>query len=116
GYGAVAFTCAFIYFELQNGLHWPNVWAAIVVIGVFAPLLGLVLDRFVCRKLARASEASKIRATVGVLIAVPALAQWVVALLIGVGHFNIPDGSLVSLAPGIGPEPPDHWRLGSVLN
>jgi ABC-type branched-subunit amino acid transport system ATPase component/branched-subunit amino acid ABC-type transport system permease component len=116
GYGAVAFTCAFIYFELQNGLHWPNVWAAIVVIVVFAPLLGLVLDRFVFRKLAQASEGSKIMATVGVLIAVPALAQWVVALLIGVGHFNIPDGSLVSLAPGIGPQPPDQWHLGSVLS
>ncbi len=83
-----------------------------MVILVFAPLLGLVLDRFVFRKLSQASEASKIMATVGVLIAVPALAQWVVALLIGVGHFNIPDGSLVSLAPGIGPEPASslaHW-------
>src|ERR1700730_3874795 len=115
GYGAVAFTCAFIYFELQNGLHWPNAWAAIVVILVFAPLLGLVLDRFVFRRLSQASEASKIMATVGVLIAVPALAQWVVALLIGVGHFNIPDGSLVTLAPGIGPEPPHQWHFGSVL-
>ncbi len=28
GYGAMAFTCAFVYFELQNGLGWPNVWAA----------------------------------------------------------------------------------------
>jgi ABC-type branched-subunit amino acid transport system ATPase component/branched-subunit amino acid ABC-type transport system permease component len=116
GYGAVAFTSAYIYFELQNGLHWPNLWAAVVVILVFAPLLGLLLDRFVFRKLSQASEGSKIMATVGVLIAVPALAQWVVALLIGVGHANIPDGSLVSLAPGLGPEPPHHWQLGSVLN
>ena len=113
-YGAVAFTSAFIYFELQNGLHWPNAWAAIVVVLVFAPLLGLTLDRFVFRKLSQASEASKIMATVGVLIAVPALAEWVVSLLIGVGHFNIPDGSLVSLAPGIGPEPALQWHLGSI--
>ncbi len=114
-YGAVAFTCAYIYFELQNGLHWSNVWAAAVVILAFAPLLGLLLDRFVFRKLSQASDASKIMATVGVLIALPALAQGVVAVLIGVGHFNIPDGSLVTLAPGLGPEPPHHWHLGSVL-
>ena len=116
GYGAVAFTCAYIYFELQNGLHWPIVWAALVTVVVFAPLLGLALDRFVFRKLSQASDATKIMCTVGVLVAVPALAEWIVALLIGVGHFNIPDGSLVSLAPGIGPQPPVNWRLGSVLN
>ena len=116
GYGAVAFTCAFVYFELQNGLGWPNVWAGIVVILVLAPLLGLALDRFVFRRLSRASDASKIMATVGVLIAVPALAEFIVALLIGVGHFNIPNGSLVSLAPGLGPEPPVQWHIGSTFN
>jgi ABC-type branched-subunit amino acid transport system ATPase component/branched-subunit amino acid ABC-type transport system permease component len=116
GYGAVAFTSAFIFYELQTGLHWPVVWAAVVVVLIFAPLLGLLLDRFVFRKLSQASEGSKIMATVGVLIAVPALAQWMVALLIGVGHANIPDGSLVTLAPGLGPQPPHHWQFGSVLN
>ena len=88
GYGAVAFTCAYVYFELQNGLHWPVVWAAVVSILVFAPLLGLLLDRFVFRRLGQASDASKIMGTVGVLIAVPALAEYVVSLLIGVGHFD----------------------------
>ena len=116
GYGAIAFTCAFVYFELQNGLGWPNVWAGILVILVLAPLLGLTLDRFVFRRLSQASDASKIMATVGVLIAVPALAEFIVALLISVGHFNIPDGSLVSLAPGLGPEPPVQWHINSALN
>ena len=116
GYGAVAFTCAFVYFELQNGLGWPNVWAGIVVILVLAPLLGLILDRFIFRRLSQASDASKIMATVGVLIALPALAEYIVALLIGVGHFDIPDGSLVSLAPGLGPEPAVQWHISSALN
>ena len=116
GYGAVAFTCAFVYFELQNGLGWPNVWAGIVVVLVLAPLLGLILDRFIFRRLTQASDASKIMATVGVLIALPALAEFIVALLIGVGHFDIPDGSLVSLAPGLGPEPPVQWHISSALN
>jgi branched-subunit amino acid ABC-type transport system permease component/ABC-type branched-subunit amino acid transport system ATPase component len=113
-YGAVAFTAAYVYFELQNGLHWPNVWAAAVVILVFAPLLGMVLDRFVFRKLSQASEASKIMATVGVLIALPALAEWIVELLINIGHFNIPDGSQVTLAPGLGPEPAVQWHLAYI--
>jgi len=116
GYGAVAFTCAFVYFELQNGLGWPNVWAGIVVVLVLAPLLGLILDRFIFRRLTQASDASKIMATVGVLIALPALAEFIVALLIGVGHFDIPNGSLVSLAPGLGPEPPVQWHISSALN
>jgi branched-subunit amino acid ABC-type transport system permease component len=64
----VALTCAFIYFELQNGLGWPNVRAGIVVVLVLAPLLGLILDRFIFRRLTQASDASKIMATVGVLI------------------------------------------------
>lgn len=115
GYGAVAFTSAYIFFELQNGLHWPIVWAALVAVGVFAPLLGLILDRFVFRSLAKASDAAKIMASVGVLVAVPALAEFIVATLISVGHFNIPDGSLVSLAPGIGPEPPVHWHVGTLF-
>ena len=115
-YGAVAFTSAFVYFELQNGLHWANAWAGLVVVVVLAPLLGLALDRFIFRKLVQASDASKIMAVVGVLIALPALTEWIVNLLISVGHFDLPDGSLVFLAPGLGPEPPAHWHFGSILS
>src|SRR5580704_371022 len=115
-YGAVAFTSAFIYYELQNGLHWANAWAGLIVVVVFAPLLGLALDRFVFRKLVQASDASKMMAVVGVLIALPALTEWIVNLLISVGHFDLPDGSLVFLAPGLGPEPPAHWHFGSILS
>src|SRR5580692_8780653 len=81
-YGAVAFTSAFVYFELLSGLHWTGVWVAVV----------------------------------GVLIALPALTEWIVNLLISVGHFSLPDGSLVFLAPGLGPEPPAHWHFGSILS
>lgn len=115
-YGAVAFTSAFVYFELQSGLHWSNAWAGLVVVVVFAPLLGLLLDRFIFRKLVKASDASKIMAVVGVLIALPALTEWIAHLLISVGHFNLPDGSLVVLAPGLGPEPPTYWHFGSILS
>lgn len=115
GYGAVAFASAYVFFELQTGLHWPIAWAALLTLLVFAPLLGLALDRFIFRRLVDASDAAKIMATVGVLVAVPALAEYVVALLIGVGHFNIPDGSQVFLAPGLGPQPAIQWHVGTMF-
>src|SRR5580704_160706 len=72
-YGAVAFTSAFVYLEVQSGLHCSRLWAGLIVVVVFAPLLGLVLARFIFRQLVQASDASKIMAVVGVLIALPAL-------------------------------------------
>ena len=72
-YGAVAFTSAFLYYQLNSGLHWPIVPAAAFVILVFAPVLGLLLDVAVFRPLARATESAKIMATVGLLVAIPAL-------------------------------------------
>jgi ABC-type branched-subunit amino acid transport system ATPase component/branched-subunit amino acid ABC-type transport system permease component len=116
GYGAVAFTAAFVYFELHSGLGWPIVPAAALTIGVFAPLLGLVLDKLIFRSLTKATESAKIMATVGVLVAIPALAKFVVSLLINDGHFNIPSGDQVFIAPGIGPSPAKVWHLGGVLN
>jgi ABC-type branched-subunit amino acid transport system ATPase component/branched-subunit amino acid ABC-type transport system permease component len=116
GYGAIAFTSAFVYFELHSGLGWPIVPAAVVTIGIFAPLLGLVLDRLIFRPLTRANDSSKIMATVGVLVAVPAIAKWIVELLINDAHVHIPNGDQVFIAPGIGPSPAKIWHLGGVLN
>ncbi len=116
GYGAVAFTAAFVYFELHSGLNWPIVPSAVITIGVFAPLLGLVLDKLIFRSLTKASESAKIMATVGVLVAIPAGAKWIVSLLINDGHFVIPSGDQVFIAPGIGPSPAKVWHLGGVLN
>src|SRR5262245_53330427 len=75
-YGAAAFSSAYVYFELNTGLHWPIVPAALVTIFVYAPLLGWLLDASVFRPLARATESAKVMATVGLLIALPALTRW----------------------------------------
>ena len=50
-YGAVAFASAFIFYQLNTSLHIPIVPAAALVILVFAPLLGLLLDVAVFRPL-----------------------------------------------------------------
>src|SRR5947209_3919392 len=113
-YGAVAFSSAFLYFELHSGLHWPIVPAALVTIGVFAPLLGLLLDVAVFRPLARATESAKIMATVGLLIAIPALTTWLDDQLVNTFGFGIPrasDVTQVGLPSGIGPTPKTNWTL-----
>ena len=116
GYGAVAFTTAFLYYELHTGLGWPIVPAAAVSVLVFAPLLGLALDRLIFRRLARASDSAKIMATVGVLVALPALAKWIVELLVDAAGWTLPLGNDVYVTPGLGPSPKETWRLpGGVL-
>jgi branched-subunit amino acid ABC-type transport system permease component len=45
GFGGVAFTSAFMYFELHSGLNWPVLPAALVTLVVVGPLLGWALDR-----------------------------------------------------------------------
>jgi len=55
-YGAIAYASAFLYFELNSGLHWPIVPSVVMVVLVFAPLLGLLLNVAVFRPLARATD------------------------------------------------------------
>jgi ABC-type branched-subunit amino acid transport system ATPase component/branched-subunit amino acid ABC-type transport system permease component len=110
GFGGVAFAAAFLYYELHSGLNWPVLPAALVTLVVAGPLLGWVLDRYIFGRLGRASDSSKLMAVVGVLIALPALAKWVVGLLVNDGHFNIPTGDQVYVSPGVGPTPPVVWH------
>jgi ABC-type branched-subunit amino acid transport system ATPase component/branched-subunit amino acid ABC-type transport system permease component len=110
GFGGVAFASAYLYFELHSGLGWPALPAAALTLAVAGPLLGWTLDRLILGRLTRASDSAKLMAVVGILIAVPALAKWVVGLLVNDGHFNIPTGDQVYLSPGVGPAPPGVWR------
>jgi branched-subunit amino acid ABC-type transport system permease component len=52
--------------------------AFVAVVLVFCPLLGLLLNVAVFRPLARATDEAKIMATVGLLIALPALARFII--------------------------------------
>jgi len=117
-YGAIAFSSAFLFYQLNSGLHWSIVPAAVVVILVFAPLFGLVLSAAVFRPLGRATESAKIMATVGLLIAIPALTTWLNDQLVNTFGFTIPhsaDVTQVGLPSGIGPTPRIEWVLpGSV--
>jgi branched-chain amino acid transport system permease protein len=44
-HGAIGCFLAFVYWELRVNRHWPTPLALLVVIFVFAPVIGVVLDR-----------------------------------------------------------------------
>jgi ABC-type branched-subunit amino acid transport system ATPase component/branched-subunit amino acid ABC-type transport system permease component len=114
-HAAVAFTTAFVFYELNTGLHW-NTWvAAAVSVLVFAPGLGLLLDKIVFRKLAGADQSAKIVASVGLMIAIPAIALWFVGILVDNFGVTIPTGDNIFSPPGLGPVPAKHWSWGKYV-
>src|SRR3954451_23163101 len=75
-HGAVAFATAYLYYQLNTGLGVPIVPALIIAVFIFAQLLGLLLDRILLRRLATAPVYARIVGTIGLLVALPALIQW----------------------------------------
>jgi len=110
-YGAIAFCAALLYYELNTGLGWSIVPAFVAVVLVFCPLLGLLLNAAVFRPLARATDEAKIMATVGLLIALPAIARYIIELGITRFDWGIPDAKQVTLPPGIWRSPPSVTTL-----
>ncbi|MCD0448486.1 ATP-binding cassette domain-containing protein [Actinocorallia sp. API 0066] len=103
-HGAVGFVAALLYFELTSGGGWPAWPAAALTVAVFAPLLGYVLHRLMFRGLATAGETQQIVATIGLLIALPALGLWLVEVL------GLPSVTEGASARGLGPQPPTSYE------
>jgi branched-subunit amino acid ABC-type transport system permease component len=68
-HGAVAALAAYVFHDLwvRHGMPWPL--ALFLVVGVLAPIVGLILERL-ARALVRVSTAAKIVATVGLLVGI----------------------------------------------
>jgi ABC-type branched-subunit amino acid transport system ATPase component/branched-subunit amino acid ABC-type transport system permease component len=117
-YGGVAFAAAYLFYEFNGALHWHIVPSAILTILVFAPLLGLLLDVAVFRLLARAAESAKIVASIGLLLAIPALTEWItdgVITIFNVHHLARRTVVLqVGFPAGLGPVPASSWHLGKI--
>jgi ABC-type branched-subunit amino acid transport system ATPase component/branched-subunit amino acid ABC-type transport system permease component len=116
-HGAIAFAVAYLYFQLHasvadGGLGWPIAPAAIVAIFVFAPLLGLLLDRILLRRLADAPVYARIVGTIGLLVAFPALVLWLVETVgNSVLELGLPTNVPGFRPPGLGPVPSEVvWR------
>ena len=120
-HGAVAFTTAFFYYQLHSGQGIPIVPAAILSVLVFAPLLGLALDYVLLRRLATAPVYARIVGTIGLLVALPALALWLVESVgnsaLGLDLPKVSDtASVGGIAPGLGPQPPDILHISQGVN
>src|SRR5258708_2746289 len=104
-YGSIAFSVAYAFYDFNTGLHWP-VWASLAVcLLLLAPLMGWVLDFLVFRRLSRADDTAKIVGTIGLSVALPALAHWVTQGISSLLSLNLPTGDNVVFPVGIGPVP-----------
>ena len=121
-HGAVAFAAAYLFYQLNTGAGVPTVPSLIIAAFIFAPLLGLLLDRLLLRRLAKAPVYARIVGTIGLLVALPALAQW---LVVTVGNDVLDLGFAGNQAttsgqrvPGVGPTPAHvyHPLSGVALN
>jgi len=118
GHGAVAFVTALVYFQLNQptsagGLGLPILPAAAISILVVAPLIGLVLDAVLFKRLAHAPIAARLVGTVGLLVALPALALLIIDAINDLFGTTMPNvaGEAGISPPGIGPTPPKTFTI-----
>ncbi|HMJ74665.1 MAG TPA: branched-chain amino acid ABC transporter permease, partial [Iamia sp.] len=111
--GAIAFAATFLFYELTQGLHWPTVPALVVAVLVVSAL-GVGVNEVVFRRLGDAEDSTKVVATVGLSIAIPAVALFVVETAVDSFGASIPRGDNIFLPPGLGPSPKEIWSVGPV--
>ena len=101
-FGAIAFFIARLYYYLVVQLGWPVYEAAIVAIVIAGPLLGIALYFALFRFLAQAQAITKVVATIGLSVAIPAATE----LIFG----NQP----ILTSPGLAPLPERVFHVGGV--
>jgi branched-subunit amino acid ABC-type transport system permease component len=75
--GALAMLAAFTYWQFRYDWNWPAPLALFLVIAVLAPLVGAVLYGGIMRGLRETAEVTKIVVTIGIMLGLIALAQWI---------------------------------------
>jgi branched-chain amino acid transport system permease protein len=101
-FGAIAFFIARLYYYLVAQLGWPVFASAIVAIVIAGPLLGIVLYFALFRFLAQAQAITKVVATIGLSVAIPAATE----LIFG-------DQPILT-SPGLAPPPEHVFHVGGV--
>jgi branched-chain amino acid transport system permease protein len=74
-FGAQAYLSAAVFYELRREHDWSRWPALLVAVFVVAPLLGLVLDRFLFRFLRGPAPLARLVCALGLLLALPQLVQ-----------------------------------------
>src|SRR3954449_9158540 len=67
-HGAMAMASAFIYYDLAFRHDMPKLLALLIVVGVVAPLFGIVVDRLIMRNLAGAPVNISLVVTIGIFL------------------------------------------------
>jgi branched-subunit amino acid ABC-type transport system permease component len=73
GFGAQAFASAFLFIILVQNAGIPIWFAFIIAVVIGAPLLGLVVDRFLFRKIPSTNTTARIVTGIALLVGIPAL-------------------------------------------
>ena len=102
-FGAFAYFVARLYYFLHVQHSWTIVPAALFSIVLFSPLAGLLLWAVILRGLTRASTLIKVGATIGLSVALFALAQ----LLFG--------SPVIEIVPGLAPVPEPVYHITGSL-
>lgn len=76
-HGSVGMLMAFLYWELNTHQGWPVWLSLLVVVGVAAPLLGWLTEKYVMRTLVDAPVSVSLVISVGLLVAWVGTAQWI---------------------------------------
>jgi len=76
-HGAVGMLAAFMYWQVHISWGWSTPMALFVVLFVFAPLFGVLLEAVVMRGLYGTSEATKLVVSISLLAGMIAVADWV---------------------------------------
>src|ERR1700722_6484772 len=92
-FGAIGFVVARFYYFLEVQHGWSNVTAGLLSILVVGPVLGVVLYLGLFRLLRNSATVTKVVATIGLSVALPAAATWILG--------NQP----INLAPGLAHQP-----------
>lgn len=66
--GAIGVFAAFLYWELHVNRGWHSIIALFVVVGLFAPALGVLLDIVIMRRLRTASLVVQLMVTVAIMV------------------------------------------------
>lgn len=118
GHGAIAFFTALVYFQLHQptaagGLGLPILPAAAIAVCVVAPLLGVALDAVLFKRLALAPIAARLVGTVGLLVALPALAFLAIDVVHNAFDVLVPNvaGDAGLAPPGLGPTPAKNFTI-----
>jgi branched-chain amino acid transport system permease protein len=101
-FGAIAFFIARLYYYLVAQHGWPVYAAAIVAIVIAGPLLGVALYFALFRFLTQAQAITKVVATIGLSVAIPAATE----LIFG--------NQAILTSPGLAPLPVHVFHVGGV--